>query len=177
MGQPWMAALGEKPNGAGCCLSREMFLLHPHPTPPWFTVAPGKVPMLQVFAVRSATRQPRVAGTCHGPRRLAKASTALTFEASDFGDASVRSYLTQATKRRRSSKEKASVLQVGCGEATKARGMQDTERRGWVASRHSSSGLACCKPGGRDIFFLASWFLMGAVGEDGKKQNRLQYRV
>lgn len=47
-----------------------------------------------------------------------------------------------------------------------------------MASHLSSPGLACCKPGGRDIFFiLASWFLMGAVGEEGKKQNRLQYSV
>lgn len=83
----------------------------------------------------------------------AKASTAPTLEALGFGDASAHSHPTQAMKRRCSSKEKASVLQVGCGEATRARGMQAMEQRGWEVSHHSRPGLACCKPEGRDFFF------------------------
>lgn len=31
--------------------------------------------------------------------------------------------------------------------------MQDTEQRGWVTLHHRSLRLACCKPGGRAIFF------------------------
>lgn len=35
MRHPWTAVLGEKPNSAGCCLGREMVLLHPQPPPPF----------------------------------------------------------------------------------------------------------------------------------------------
>lgn len=42
----------------------------------------------------------------------------------------------------------------GCGEATGTRGMQDAKQRGWVVSLRRSPGLACCKSGGRDIFFF-----------------------
>lgn len=86
--------------------------------------------------------------------KLAKASTILMLKALCFGDTSVHFYVTQATKRC-SSKDKALVLQVGCREATVVRGMQHTEWRGWVASRHRSPRLACCKPGGRAIFFFS----------------------
>lgn len=107
--------------------------------------------------------------------KLAKGSTILMLKALCFGDTSVYSHLTQATKKRRSSKDKALVLQVGCREATGVREMQDTEQRGWLTLHHRSPRLACCKPGGRAVSFLASWVLMEVVGEDRKMENRLQF--
>lgn len=69
------------------------------------------------------------------------------------------------------------MVQVGCREASGVREMQDTKQKGWVTPHHRSPRLACCKPGGRAIFFffLSSWVLMEVVGEDGKKENRLQF--
>lgn len=100
----------------------------------------------------------------------AKASSAPTLEALGFGDASAHSHPTQAMKRRCSSKEKASVLQVGCGEATRARGMQAMEQRGWEVSHHSRPGPACCKPGGRDFFFSQLVSYAGAGGGQEEEQ-------
>lgn len=113
----------------------------------------------------SSWQSPHVAGllsgqphTAKGGRdvpwnmKLAKGSTILMLKALCFGDTSVYS-LTQTTKRRCSSKDKALVLQAGCREATGVREVQDTEQRGWVAPHYRSPRLACCKPGGRAGFF------------------------
>ena len=134
-------------------------------------------------SVRSQ-QSPHAAGACcqvgHTPAKggrdmswttkPAKASTAVKLTAGGFGGASARSHRTHAANGRCGRKEKASVLPVGCAGATRARGTQGGP--GGITAQQPRAGLLQARR--QRLVFLASLFLMGAVGEDGQKQNRLQ---
>lgn len=112
--------------------------------------------------------------------KLPKASNALTLEALGFGDSSAHSPPVSSCKEE--------------VDASSARKRHRCSR--WMLGSHWDQGDAGCEAEGLGgvtleqpragllqvrrqrfyFFFLASWFLMEAVREDGKKQNRLQYR-
>lgn len=71
------------------------------------------------------------------------------------------------------------MVQVGCREASGVREMQDTKQKGWVTPHHRSPRLACCKPGGRAIFFFfyPVGFLWRWWGRMGRKRTDCNFRA